>query len=301
MRIRALAIVCVVTVIALASSTDTVLSAQRGKQEFPESVTGKEIKIPPSPPGGDLKTVLFNWANHMGMIRGTEQIDAIVTYEYYGTGTIAVGGQPCKLTKYRVSVNHQDLGMREEIACTLPNGQQHTDNQVVAGQFAWNEVGGVGAGLVPGKGQAVPAKEVLAERLIRLWSNPYGAVKAATRGGANTKATVLNGRNVLTYPIPGVDGAIATATLTGGKGFDPCAANCAERIEVRHGTTVTEFTYSNYGDYNDEQEKLDAYFPRRIVEKQGTTTLRDITLTSANISNLYVVVPVPPNVRKAGN
>lgn len=301
MRIRALAIVCVVIVIALASKTDTVLRAQKGNQEFPESVTGKEIKIPPSPPGGDLKTVLFNWANHMGMLRGTEQVDAIVTYEYYGTGTVAIGGQPCRLTKYRVSVNHQDQGMREEIACTLPNGQQHTDNQVVAGQFAWNEVGGVGAGLVPGKGQAVPAREALNERLIRLWSTPYGAVKAATRASANAKATVVSGRNVVTYSIPGVDGAIATATLTVGKGFEPCAANCSERIEVRNGTTVTEFTYSNYGDYNDAQEKLDAFFPRRIVEKQGTTTLRDITVTNTNISNLYNVMPVPPNVRKGGN
>ena len=75
------------------------------------------------------------------------------------------------------------------------------------------------------------------ERLIRLWASPQGAPKAALAGagindrpdGAPIPATLLAGRchdelgetsvaweggkPVVTFPIPGVAGATATATL----------------------------------------------------------------------------------------
>jgi hypothetical protein len=124
-------------------------------------VTGKHFVIPPAPPGGDLKTVLYNWANHMGMIRSVQEVESIGTLEYLGTGTIAVGGQPCKLTKYRATINYQMTGMRVDFACTRPDGQTHEEIQVVSGKFAWNEVGGAGAGLVPRQGSAIPAKDAL--------------------------------------------------------------------------------------------------------------------------------------------
>ena len=47
----------------------------------------------------DLKSVLFNWAWHMGMLRSTEEYDLIMSLVYEGTGTIQVGGQPCNVTK----------------------------------------------------------------------------------------------------------------------------------------------------------------------------------------------------------
>ena len=50
------------------------------------------------------------------------------------------------------------------------------------------------------------------------------------------------GKTVVTYPIPGVAGAIARATLTSGTNDDvPCSNNCAERVEIRQGNVVTEF------------------------------------------------------------
>jgi hypothetical protein len=68
---------------------------------------------------------------------------------------------------------------------------------------------------------------------------------------------------------------------------------------VRQGNVVTEFTYSNYADYNDPEEQLDAFFPGRIIEKRGPLTLLDLTVTRTNTPNLYIVVPVPASVRNA--
>ena len=288
---RALMIASIATLTGLTAIGGSALSAQ-GAQK-PASGTAAPA------PGGDVKTVLHDWANHMGMLRELAEHDLIATLEYLGTGTVNVAGQPCKLAKYRVTINYQMSGMRAEIACTRADGQKHEEIQVVGGQYAWNEMGMPGGGLVPGQGSAVPAMDAYNERAIRLWSGPQGAVKAAVMGGANTKVGVEGGKTTVTYPIPGVPGAIAKATLTSGPVDGLCTRNCAERIEVRQGTVVTEFTYSNYADYNDPEEQLDAFFPGRIVERRGTTTLLDVSVTRTNTPNLYIVVPVPASVRSA--
>lgn len=288
MWMRPLTIAGVATLMGLClGAAGTSLTAQ-GAQRQPAAAAG-----------GDLKTVLYNWANHMGMLRAVAEQDLIATLEYLATGTVSVNGQPCTPTKYRVTINYQMSGMRAEISCTRPGGQNHEEIQVVGGQYAWNEVGGPGAGLVAGKGTAVPAMDSYNERAIRLWSGPQGAVKAAVMGGANTKVGVEGGKTVVTYPIPGVPGALAKATLTSGPIDGLCTRNCAERIEVRQGNVVTEFTYSNYADYNDPEEQLDAFFPGRIVEKRGALTVLDLTVTRTNTPNLYTVIPVPPSVRNA--
>lgn len=291
MRMRALTFAIVAALTALAGALDNAVSAQGARK--PGAAAGTPA------PGGDLKTVLHDWANHMGMLRGVEERDMIATLEYLGTGTAAINGQPCKLTKYRVTINYQMRGMRAEIGCTRPDGQNHEEIQVVGAEYAWNEVGGPGAGLVPGKGTAVPQAEAYNERAIRFWGGPQGAVKAAMMGGANTKVGVENGKTTVTFPIPGVAGAMAKATLTSGPVDGLCTRNCAERVEVRQGNVVTEFTYSNYADYNDPEEQLDAFFPGRITEKRGGQTLLDVTVTRTNTPNFYIVVPVPPSVRNA--
>ena len=289
MWLKALSIATVATLLGLTGPLQISLTAQ-GAQKPPAAVPA---------PGGELKTVLYNWANHMGMLRGNEEVDSIATLEYFATGTVNVNGQPCKLTKYRAEITYQMTGMRAELACTRPDGQNHEEIQVVGDRWAWNELGFPGAGLVPGKGTALPVMDALNERLIRLWSGPQGAVKAAGMGGTNTKVGVEGGKTTVTYPIPGIPGAIAKATLSSGQVNGLCTRNCAERVEVRQGSVVTEFTYSNYADYNDPEEQLDAFFPGRIIEKRGPLTLLDLTVTRTNTPNLYIVVPVPASVRKA--
>ena len=43
----------------------------------------------------DLRAVLFNWTWHMGMLRGVDEHELIVSLEYQGKGAIQVDGQPC--------------------------------------------------------------------------------------------------------------------------------------------------------------------------------------------------------------
>jgi len=62
--------------------------------------------------------VLFNWTWHMGMLRGVDEHELIVSLEYHGKGAIQVDGQPCTLTKYRVSTNYQTPGL--EVATSPP-------------------------------------------------------------------------------------------------------------------------------------------------------------------------------------
>jgi hypothetical protein len=251
-------------------------------------------RTPPASPvaaaAGDVKSVLFNWQWYMGMLREVQEIDRVATLDVRkSTGTIRVAGQPCRLTDYRASINYQTPGMRAQYTCARPDGQSYKGIEVVSGQFAWDE-NQVGAGLVAGRGVATPNSAALNERLIRLWSGPQGAPKAAVAGGANTKVAVEGGKAVVSFPIPGVAGAMAKATLN--------ADNRAERVEVRHGTSVTEFTYANYADRNPREDRVEAFFPGSIVEKRDGVTILELTVGETQVGNPYVVVPVPENVRK---
>jgi len=73
----------------------------------------------------DLKSVLFNWTWHMGMLRSGNESELVKTLEYEAEGgTIQVNGQPCALTKYRISANYQIPGYRTQIQWHAP---QQTD------------------------------------------------------------------------------------------------------------------------------------------------------------------------------
>jgi hypothetical protein len=244
----------------------------------------------PAPGAKDLKATLFNWFWYMGMLRGPNEVEAVATLEHQATGTVQVDGQPCKLAKYRVSTNYQVPGQRIQYTCARANGQQYSAIEVVSGQYAWNE-DVVGAEITPGRGKATPMPAALHERLIRLWAGPQGAPKAATAGGEKTSVSHDTGKPVVTFPIPGVPGAIAKATLS--------ASNQAERVEVTLGNVVTEFTYADYQDWNNALNKIEAFYAGKLVEKRNGATLRDLTTVETETGNVYVVMPVPASVRAA--
>jgi hypothetical protein len=248
-----------------------------------------------------LQTVPDKWMWHMGMLRGLYEVDGVAALEIKkSTGTIRVDGQPCTVANYRASIEYWLPGMRVQYTCSTPDGRMHKAIEVVSGQFAWDE-DMPGAELVAGTGTATAKPAMLAERLIRIWSGPQGAAKAAAAAGANLRVTMENGKTVATYPIPGVAGAIARATLTNGTNDDlPCSSYCAERVEVRQGNSVTEFLYSNYADLNEPLNKIDAWYPAHVVEKRDGVTVLDLTIGETETGNPYVVMPVPPSVRKAG-
>src|SRR5262245_12689425 len=182
----------------------------------------------------DLRSVLFNWGWHLGMLRGDQELDLIGSLEYQGKGTMQVDGQPCTLTKYRISTNYQMSGQRTQITCTRPNGQTYSNIEVLSGAYSWNE-DIPGAELIAGrKGKATPMAAATEERMIRLWAGPQGALKSALAGiqdpplfgvrpGTQVPADVATagktsvvwegGKPVVSFPIPGVPTATATATL----------------------------------------------------------------------------------------
>jgi len=260
----------------------------------------------------DAKAVLYNWASHMGMLRGVEEHELAVSLEYQGNGTMQVEGQPCTLKKYRVSTNYQTTGQRTQIECTRSNGQTYSNVEVVNGVYAWNE-DIPGAEIIAGKGKATPMPATVQERLIRLWAGPQGAVKAAMAGAGislqamdrdlgrllqagtatigQTSVAWEGSKPVVTYPIPGVAGATAKATLDN--------RYMAERVVVTQGTTITEFVYSNYQDWNNPLNKIEAYYAGKTTERRNGTTVRDLTTVETETGSLYVVMPVPANVRAA--
>src|SRR5258706_7684812 len=79
---------------------------------------GAPARYTPAPGAKDLKAVLFNWTWYMGMLRGPQEVESVATLELKATGTMQVDGQPCRLTKYRISNNYQTAGERIQIACT---------------------------------------------------------------------------------------------------------------------------------------------------------------------------------------
>ena len=258
----------------------------------------------------DLKSVLFNWAWYMGMLRSSEERDLMMTLEYQGKGTIQVDGQPCNVTKYRTSISYQTSGERIQYTGTRPNGQACSNVEVLSGAYAWNE-DIPGAELVPGKGKATPMPATVEERMIRLWASPQGAFKGAMAGTSDppemaprpqlvpadvsmagkTSVAWEGNKPVVTFPIPGVPNAIATATLN--DKFMP------ERVVVKQGAKTYEFTYSNYKDWNNPLNPAEAFYAGRMIEKQNGAVVRDITTTLTETGQMYVVMPVPASIKAA--
>src|SRR5207249_10634654 len=96
---------------------------------------------------------------------------------------------------------------------------------------------------------------------------------------------------VLTFPIPGVPNAMATATLND--------KFMAESVVVKQGAKTYEFTYSNYKDWNNPLNPAQAFYAGRMIEKQNGTVVRDITTTLTETAQMYVVMPVPASIKAA--
>jgi hypothetical protein len=308
MSYRAIAATCALAFVAAMSSV-LPASAQFG---------GGPPAYTPGPEARDMKAVLFNWTWHMGMLRGQAEPELVGTLDYRAEGTIQVDGQTCQLTKYRIGANYQLPGYRTQIECTRPNGQTYANIETMNGPYAWDE-DIPGAEIIPGEGTATPLPAALEERLIRLWASPHGAPKAAiaaaagvpltesfaqnpavlldrqAEAGARSMATLAwQGDNaIVTYPIPGVPGATATATL--GEDFLP------ERVVVRHGANTTEFVYGNFQDFNNPLHRIEALYAGTMVERFNGEVVRDLRTVVTEIGQVYVAVPVPDSVRTARN
>lgn len=302
----------------------TALSAQNPPAARGKSATVRRPSVNPfGPQPGvkgvrnptDLKTVLYYAADALGMLRGGNEVDLVLTMELFAAGTMNVGGEPCKLTNYRASIRYRPSqgnqnerlpvpAMREDFTCAGPGGKPGSRRiQVVAGKFAWNE-GQVGMKATPAPDGAVT------ERLLRLWTlTPESAIKAAMAAGAKTTLTTEGGLPVLTFPLPApFESATMKATLdpkifridTNPAGVKREFSHLIDRTETRIGNRVIDTSFSTYGDWNEEDLSSMILLPRRIAQKQDGVTVIDLTLLKTDTYNPYVIMPVPEAIGKAG-
>lgn len=251
----------------------------------------------------DRVKVLRAAADALGMVRWTDigagttrlpAIDVVNTMEFQGSGMTDSSGRAVK-TEYHVALGYNPPAMRVEMTRTGASGgaPQHSI-QTVRDNYAWDE-SEMGAGLVPGKGTATPALAAVKERLLQLWTLPYGVVKAALTAGEKTTVSSEGGATVITFPLTGqLAGITVKATLD--------SNNLVTRVETRSDTPAlaTLATQTEYSSYADRGEVLsDIKSPGRIIRRQGGRTLLDIEVKTWEANNPYLVFPVPSNVKAA--
>ena len=263
------------------------------------------LSMPPVQAQGatDRAKVLRTAADALGMARYSDiggantrlpGIDIVNTMELQGNGTTTdMGGRQAK-TDFHVALGYNPVAARVELTRT-PDGSaaQHTI-ETVRDTYAWNE-SEIGAGLVPGKGVATPAMTVVRQRLLLIWTLPYGVVKAAYAAGDKTVVSTEAGATTISAPLTGpLAGITVKATLD--------ANNLMTKVEARADNPAlanlnSEVDYSNYADH--AEVLTDVKTPGHVVVKQGGRTVVDMTVKTWETNNPYLVFPVPPNVKSA--
>src|SRR5258705_4341367 len=154
-----------------------------------------QLKNPAPTTAPSVKDTLYRIGDALGMLRDTEERDAILTMDWRATGTMTVNGQSCTLASYRGQVRYSVPALRVDYACAQADGKPGARHvEVLANAMAWNET-------TPGAG-ATPAPNAVTDRLMQLWSLPYSVYKAATLAGNNAKVTLEGGVVYLAYPLP---------------------------------------------------------------------------------------------------
>jgi hypothetical protein len=251
----------------------------------------------------DRAKVLRAAADALGMVRWSDigagatrlpAIDVLNTMEFQGSGTSYSSGQAFK-TEYHVALGYNPAAMRVEMTRTGPGGgaPQHTI-QTVRDNSAWDE-SEMGGGLVPGKGTATPAMGAVKDRLLQLWTLPYGVVKAALAAGEKTAVSTEDGATVMTFPLSGQLAGITVKATLDSKSFVTKVETRPDNPALANLATETE-----YSDYADHGEILtDIRSPGHIVRRQGGRPILDIQVKMWEANNPYLIFPVPPNVKAA--
>lgn len=251
----------------------------------------------------DRGKVLRAAADALGMVRwsdigaGTTRlpaIDVVNTMEFEGSGTMDSAGRAVRI-RYQVAIGYNPPALRVETTRTgTDSGSPQRTIQTVRDGFAWDE-SELGAGLVAGKGVATPMNAAVRERLLQLWTLPYGVVKAALIAGEKTTVSTEAGSTVITFPLSGqLAGISIKATLD--------ANNLVTRVETRSDNPALAnlATQTDYANYADRAEVLtDIKTPGRIIRRQGGRTLLDVEVRTWETNNPYLVFPVPGNVKTA--
>jgi hypothetical protein len=221
-------------------------------------------------------------------------IDVVNTMEFHGSGT-SYSSERAFNTEYHVALGYNPAAMRVEMTRTGSGGgaPQHSIH-TVRENYAWDE-SAIGGGLVPGKGTATPVMAAVKDRLLQLWTLPFGVVKAALAAGEKTMVSTEGGNTVISFPLSGqLAGITVKATLD--------SKNLVTKVETRpdNPALANLATETEYSDYADRGEVLtDIKSPGRIVRRQGGRPILDIQVKVWEANNPYLVFPVPPNVKMA--
>jgi hypothetical protein len=270
----------VVAVVMLAFHT----TPARSNKPEPARVPAPDPKPADVP---DARAALGAAADALGMLRTavfapgrTPRLDVLNTMEFWASGT--------PFSDYHAALVYNPPGMRLEF--TRPAGNPQHAIEVVSGKYAWNE-SQIGAGLEPGKGTATPIMKMDKERLLRLWTMPFGVVKAGLAAGDKAKVSSENGMTVVSFPFTGpLEGVTAKVTLD--------AKNLVVKVETQGaGDLTTETDFSDYGDHGEIPTNV--LFPGHIVRKRDGKVVADLQIKMADTNNPYIVIPVPDSVMKA--
>ena len=257
----------------------------------------------PRPKPGDVKAMLFEVGNSMGMLRSPDRTrrveDSVVTLEMWAKGTMTVNGQTSDIPAYRLSVNYVTQGLREDITRTTGTTKAR-EVRVVGQGFAWNDA-------APGVNPSAAPSQAVRERLVQYWTTPFGIYKAAAAAGDKATVTAEGANTILTFPLPApVSDVTVRATLNTDRKHlivkhDLEMKDLVGTYILRAQTTgiVTDTTYAEYGDWNWDDYRSDVMLPRRITQRRADGTVLDLTITNTNTYNPYVIMPVPAAIRTA--
>lgn len=235
----------------------------------------------------EARAALGAAADALGMLRTaafapgrTPRLDVLNTMEFWASGT--------PFSDYHAALVYNPPGMRLEV--TRSTGTPQHAIEVVSGKYAWDE-SQIGAGLEPGKGTATPTMNMDKVRLLRLWTMPFGVVKAGLAAGSKAKVSSENGMTVVSFPFTGpLDGVTAKVTLD--------AKNLVTKVETQGAAELTtETDFSDYGDHGEIPTNV--VFPGHIVRKRDGKVVADLQVKMADTNNPYIVIPVPDSVMKA--
>jgi len=240
----------------------------------------------------DVVTYVKAVAEHLGMLRSVNRVDAMNFLEYWASGTTNDNalGEPYKKDgpwpavpiTYHVTIGYAIPAMRVDIMHTGAGAGPKREIEVVNGNTAWNE-SEPGAGLVPGKGTATPAPGTADARQLQIWLTPYGAMKMAMKAGADVKRTQEGDETILTFPASGMMMKVSVSQN-----------KLVDKVEVTGNNMVSEATYSNYADLGDE--KSGTLFPGHITIKQAGFPILDVTASKDDPNNPYMIFPVPDGI-----
>ena len=213
--------------------------------------------FPAAQPATDLESALYKAADALGMLRGPQERDGIVTFEYWANGSLDIKGAPVELTNYRASVRYPAADRRERfpvpamrVDFTWPPRARSR-----IGTCRWWPASWPGTRRSPAATQH--RRQAAHERLLQIWTLPQGVVKAARLAGAKATFATEGGKPVITFPLPApLQNGTVKATLdpenflfhTMPTGVRRYFSHRIERVETRLNNVVTVTTYSDYGD-----------------------------------------------------